>query len=130
MLVFIVQSNCSVVMSRIDLLACWRTALLTVGQVVDGNIGPFPGVGNGGGPSDARITPGNEGFASRQPARSFVGGFPVIGQRVRLAGKARPGLQLAFKGRFGVFGGRVYQCLCPQRARLPARSGKTGCNGY
>jgi hypothetical protein len=77
------------------------------GKIVDRHIGALARVGDGGGAAHTRIAACDQGLAAREPARSAVTRFTVIGLGVHLACKARPGLRLRGERRLGILRGRV-----------------------
>jgi hypothetical protein len=87
-----------------DDLLCVR---LLVRKIIDGDVGAFACIGDGGGAAHAGIAAGDEGLAAGEPARSPVAFFAVIGTGFHLACKAGPRLGLSLERRLGKFAGRV-----------------------
>src|ERR1700759_3877883 len=63
------------------------------GVIVDGDVGAFAGVGNGGGASHAGIATSNEGFSSGKSARAIVAFLAVVWNRIHFGGEAWPWLK-------------------------------------
>src|ERR1700743_3256488 len=84
---------------------------LLVRIVVDGDVGAFACVGDGGRAAHAAVAAGDQRLSTGQPPATLVTGLAVIGFGIHLARKSRPGLRLALEGRLGIFADGVLHAL-------------------
>ena len=101
-----------------------RDDLLRIGLlrriVVDRDVRPFAGEGDGGRTAHAGIAAGNQRAPSGEPARAAIALLAVVRRRVHLAREAGPRLRLPPVGRLRVFRRRILQRLGrpPGRRRI------------
>src|SRR5262249_18992006 len=79
------------------------------GEIVDRDIGSFTGVSDGGRPSHPGVASGYERLASLKAAGSTVAGLTMIGHRIHLARKSRPGLGLFLERRLRIRRGWIVE---------------------
>ena len=95
------------------------------GEVVDGDVGAFARIGDGGGAAHAGVAAGDEGLAAGEAAGAAVAGLAVVGTGVHLAGEAGPGLRLPLEGRAGILGRGVLEGAAAAGLR-PGGAGRPG----
>ena len=111
-------------LDQLDYLA--RIGLL-VRQVVDRDVGPLAGEGDGGGAAHARISAGDQGLPAGEPARAVIARLAMVGPRLHLAGEPGPGLRLRLERRLRVLGRRIDHRCCRRRScRLGGGRGRGG----
>jgi hypothetical protein len=84
---------------------------LLVRIVVDGDVGAFARIGDGGRAAHAAVAAGDQRPSSGQPPAALVAGLAVIGLGLHFARKSRPGLRLALERRLRVFANGVLHAL-------------------
>jgi hypothetical protein len=95
-------------------------------QIVDGDVGAFAGVGDGGGAAHAGIAAGDQSLATLQAARADIAVLAMVRARRHLSGKARPRLGLRFERRLGIFFAWILHSAARSLGRLRA---SRGCHG-
>ncbi len=77
---------------------------LFLGQVVEHQIRPFTGIGNGSRPANSRIRTRDQRLAASQTTEALVAGLAMVGTRLHHLRQARCFLRLLGKFRLGILG--------------------------